>query len=115
MELVISEGIVRSQAQGPDTVHAQRARSIANFLPRPELLRDAVIVHNTDENYTGLRFDTAAGPVVVMMPVAAGFEFNVVHESETGPKILGSIKGAALPARAIAYRVSEFLRLKGLK
>ncbi|NUK28301.1 hypothetical protein [Streptomyces lunaelactis] len=115
MEIVITEGKVRSETTGPDPPSAKRARTVANFLPRPELLTGATIVHNLDENYTGIRFETNAGPVVVMMPVAAGFEFTVVHESETGSRILGSIKGQTLAARAIAYRISEFLRLKSLK
>ncbi|MEV6796536.1 hypothetical protein AB0M87_32150 [Streptomyces sp. NPDC051320] len=114
MELIIAEGKVSAEAAGPDSLNAQRARTIANYLPLPQLLAGAKVVHNLDENYTGIRIETAAGPVVIMMPVAAGFEFNIVHESETGPRILGTVKGSSLPARAIAYRISEFFHTKGL-
>ncbi|WP_345127865.1 hypothetical protein [Streptomyces chiangmaiensis] len=81
----------------------------------PELLRDAVIEHNRDDNLTSIRFDTTAGLVRILLPVAEGFEFNVIHDSDTGPRILGSFRGSSLSVRAIAFRISEFLRTRGLK
>ncbi|MFE6020760.1 hypothetical protein ACFQ6O_29810 [Streptomyces sp. NPDC056441] len=115
MEIVISAGKVTSSTGEIETSQAVKARSIANFLPRPELLRDATIVHDQDENTTSIRFDTAAGPIRVLLPVAQGFEFHIIHDSDTGPRILGSIRGASLPVRVIAFRISEFLRTRGLK
>ncbi|CAM5595003.1 hypothetical protein [Streptomyces sp. NPDC020571] len=115
MEIVISAGKVTSGTAEINTPQAQKARGIANFLPRPELLRDAVIEHNQDENTTSIRFDTKAGPIRVVLPVAHGFEFQIIHDSETGPRILGTFRGSSLPVRAVAYRISEFLRTRGLK
>ncbi|MGV9351222.1 hypothetical protein ACWDSD_42240 [Streptomyces spiralis] len=115
VEIVISGGKVAPSADEITTPQAAKARRIANFLPRPELLRDAVIVHNQDENTTSIRFDTTAGPIRVLLPVAEGFEFHIVHDSDTGPRILGTFRGAALSVRAVAYRISEFLRTRGLK
>lgn len=115
VEIVISRGKVASGADGITTPQAAKARRIANFLPRPELLRDAVIVHNQDDNTTSIRFDTAAGPIRVLLPVAQGFEFYIIHDSDTGPRILGSFRGASLSVRAVSFRISEFLRTRGLK
>ncbi|MDX3265603.1 hypothetical protein PV336_41645 [Streptomyces sp. MI02-2A] len=115
MEIVISAGKVTSGAEEFKTPQAAKARRIANYLPRPELLRDAVIEHNRDDNTTSIRFDTTAGPVRILLPVAEGFEFNVIHDSDTGPRILGSFRGDPLSVRAIAFRISEFLRTRGLK
>ncbi|MEU7967317.1 hypothetical protein AB0D09_28220 [Streptomyces sp. NPDC049097] len=115
MEIVISAGKVTPGAEEIKTSQAAKARRIANFLPRPELLRDAVIEHSRDDDTTSIRFDTTAGPVRILLPVAEGFEFNVVHDSDTGPRILGSFRGGSLSVRAIAFRISEFLRTRGLK
>ncbi|MFE9604560.1 hypothetical protein [Streptomyces hokutonensis] len=115
MEIVILYGTVTSETGEIDTPQAQKARRIANFLPRPELLRDAIIVHDLDDNTTSIRFDTTAGPIRILLPVAEGFEFHFIHDSETGPRILGTFRGASLPVRAIAFRISEFLRTRGLK
>ncbi|MGW7824108.1 hypothetical protein ACWGLF_39785 [Streptomyces puniciscabiei] len=115
MEIVITNGKVTSETGDIDTPQAQKARRIANFFPRPELLRDAVIVHNQDDHTTSIRFDTAAGPIRILLPVAQGFEFHIIHDSDTGPRILGTFRGASLTVRAVAYRISEFLRTRGLK
>ncbi|MFF8717525.1 hypothetical protein ACF07T_39935 [Streptomyces sp. NPDC015184] len=115
MEIIIAAGKVTASKTTIETPQAARARSIANFLPRPELLRGATIVHDQDEKTTAIRFETNAGPIRVMLPVATGFEFHVIHDSDTGPRILGSIKGNSLPPRVIAFRISEFLRTRGLK
>ncbi|WP_326757313.1 hypothetical protein OHB35_53330 [Streptomyces phaeochromogenes] len=115
MEIVIAAGRVTPNADEITTPQAVKARRIANFLPRPVLLRDAVIVHNQDDNTTSIRFDTTAGPIRILLPVAEGFEFHVIHDSDTGARILGSIRGGSISVRAIAYRISEFLRTRGLK
>ncbi|MGI5414142.1 hypothetical protein ACQEV9_46085 [Streptomyces chartreusis] len=115
MEIVIIDGTVKTEPGEINTPQAKTARGIANYLPRPELLRDAVIVHNQDERTTSIRFDTKAGPIRVVLPVAQGFEFHIIHDSETGPRILGTFRGASLSVRAAAYRISEFLRTRGLK
>lgn len=115
MEIVITGGTVTAATDEIQNPQAVKARRIANYLPRPSLLTSAVIVHDRDEGSTSIRFDTEAGPVRIVMPVAQGFEFHVIHDSETGPRILGSIRGTSLPVRAIAFRISEFLRTRGLK
>ncbi|MFD7284021.1 hypothetical protein ACFV80_45365 [Streptomyces sp. NPDC059862] len=115
MEIVISAGKVTPGAEEIKTPQATKARRIANFLPRPELLRDAVIEHNQDDNTTSIRFDTTAGPIRILLPVAQGFEFHIIHDSDTGPRILGTIRGDSLSVRAVAFRISEFLRTRGLK
>ncbi|MFD5572995.1 hypothetical protein [Streptomyces cadmiisoli] len=115
MEIVISGGKVAPSANEVTTPQAAKARRIANFLPRPELLRDAVIEHNQDDNTTSIRFETTAGPIRILLPVAQGFEFYIIHDSDTGPRILGTFRGASLSVRAIAFRISEFLRTRGLK
>ncbi|MFD9654939.1 hypothetical protein [Streptomyces mirabilis] len=115
MEIVISGGKVAPSTDEITTPQAAKARRIANYLPRPELLRDAVIEHNQDDNTTSLRFETAAGPIRILLPVAEGFEFHIIHDSDTGPRILGTLRGASLSVRAVAFRISEFLRTRGLK
>ncbi|MCF2435954.1 hypothetical protein LV779_22080 [Streptomyces thinghirensis] len=45
-----------------------QARTIANFLPLSCARAGANIVHNLDANYTGIRFDTKVGLVVLEMP-----------------------------------------------
>lgn len=115
VEIVITNGKVTSEPGEINTPQAKRARGIANFFPRPELLRDAVIVHDQDDHTTSIRFDTTAGPIRILLPVAEGFEFHFIHDSETGPRILGTFRGGSLSVRAIAFRISEFLRTRGLK
>ncbi|MFE5082820.1 hypothetical protein [Streptomyces mirabilis] len=85
MEIVISGGKVAPGTDEITTPQAAKARRIANYLPRPELLRDAVIEHNQDDNTTSIRFETAAGPIRILLPVAQGFEFHIIHDSDTGP------------------------------
>ncbi|MFI7406905.1 DUF932 domain-containing protein [Streptomyces sp. NPDC049541] len=88
MEIVIIDGKVTSEPGEINTPQAKRARGIANFFPRPELLRDAVIVHDQDEHTTSIRFDTTAGPIRILLPVAQGFEFHFIHDSETGQRMI---------------------------
>jgi hypothetical protein len=115
VEIVISGGKVAPSTDEITTPQAVKARRIANFLPRPELLRDAVIEHNQDDNTTSIRFETTAGPIRILLPVAQGFEFHIIHDSDTGPRILGTFRGGSLSVRAVAFRISEFLRTRGLK
>ena len=71
MELQISDGIVRGVrgADAPMTGLAVQARTIANFRPLLCARAGVKIVHNSDRNYIGIRFETkAAGPVVLEMP-----------------------------------------------
>lgn len=109
VEIVISAGVVRTAEEAPDTPEARQARAIANLLPTPSLLAKARILHHEDEGYTGIRFDTDAGPVVLMMPVEAGFEYHVVHETDEGPNILRSYPGTLRP-QAVAFRFAEYMR-----
>ncbi|MEU0949877.1 hypothetical protein ABZ379_45555 [Streptomyces canus] len=115
MEIAMIYGTVTSDIGEINTPQALKARRIANFLPRPELVRDAVIVHDLDDDTTSIRFDTMAGPVRFLLPIAQGFEFYVIHDSDVGPRILGSFRGSSLSVKAVAFRISEFLRTRGLK
>ncbi|MFE2991406.1 hypothetical protein [Streptomyces sp. NPDC059262] len=118
MEILVKGGTVK-QSEGIETENANLARAIVNHLAFPEMLRGATIVHNIDENYTGIRFATNAGPVLLMLPVAPGFDFQLIHESEKGPVILQTIKArernGVLHPRVIGFRLSDVLRNRGLK
>ncbi|WP_031510866.1 hypothetical protein [Streptomyces megasporus] len=115
-EIVVADGRVRPLIfpERLETPQAAMARRIANNLPFPALVEKSRIVHNRDENYTGIRVETQAGPIVFMMPVTSGFEFNVVHESETGPRLLCVMRGTSLNARQVAARFCFWLRSRGL-
>ncbi|WP_406347023.1 hypothetical protein [Streptomyces sp. NBC_00648] len=115
MEIVISEGRVTSLKSEILNPQAGAARRIANYLPRPELLRDAVIQHNRDEGTTSIRFDTKAGPIRFLIPASREMEYQFIHDTDDGPVILGSFRGFSLPSRTVAFRISEFLRMRGLK
>ncbi|MGP4001745.1 hypothetical protein [Streptomyces sp. 8N706] len=83
MEIAITEGIVRRVRGGvtaPMTPKAIEARTIANFLPLACERAGAKIVHNTDDGYTGIRFETRVGPVVLQMPTEDGNSYRVIHE-----------------------------------
>lgn len=82
MELKITDGIVRGvrDADAPMTELAVRARTIANLLPLLCVRAGVKIVHNSDRNYTGIRFETrAAGPVVLEMPMGEA-PYRLVQE-----------------------------------
>jgi hypothetical protein len=90
VEIQISEGIVRRVRGGQDapmTGLAVQARTIANFLPLMCQRAGASIVHNVDANYTGIRFDTKVGPVILEIPMGDR-PYRLVHEliepDETG-------------------------------
>ncbi|WP_369383308.1 hypothetical protein [Streptomyces sp. cg36] len=115
MEIVIAGDKVTSLKVEIATAQAKAARRIANFLPRPELLRDAVIQHNQDEGTTSIRFDTKAGPIRFLIPGSPVMEYQFIHDTDDGPVILGSFRGFSIPDRTVAFRISEFLRMHGLK
>ncbi|WP_344076151.1 hypothetical protein [Streptomyces crystallinus] len=115
MEIVISGGRVTSLKSEITNLQARAARSIANYLPRPELLRDAVIQHNKGEGTTSIRFDTKAGPIRFLIPDSPDMEYQFINDTDDGPVILGSFRGFALSSRSVAFRISEFLRMRELK
>ncbi|MEU8481494.1 hypothetical protein [Streptomyces hygroscopicus] len=87
MEIAIAGGIVRrvqggaqNERHAPMTPKAVLARTIANFLPLVCERAGAKIVHNADAGYTGVRFETVNGPVVLQMPTEDGNDFRIVHE-----------------------------------
>jgi hypothetical protein len=119
VEIQISDGIVRRVpgADAPMTGLAIQARTIANFLPLMCQRAGAKIVHNADANYTGIRFDTKAGPVVLEIPSGDG-TYRLVHEliepDETGRT---EIELRHFPQiykpRGVAHITAEFLRSRG--
>ncbi|MFD0332257.1 hypothetical protein ACFQZC_38695 [Streptacidiphilus monticola] len=80
------------------------------------LLEGARILHDQDENLTAIQLPSHAGPVLVVMPPAEDFEFSILHEAETGRRILGAVRPdrRTSNARQIAYCVTEFLRTRAL-
>ncbi|WP_199550130.1 hypothetical protein [Streptomyces sp. N35] len=83
MEIQISGEIVRRVHGGQDapvTEAAVMARKIANFLPLVCQRAGAVIVHNADARYTGIRFDVVAGWAVLEMPTGDG-PYRIVHQA----------------------------------
>ncbi|MFC5911488.1 hypothetical protein [Streptacidiphilus monticola] len=116
MEIVIKGGVVRAVASGPNTPASLLALEIATYLPLPSLLEGARILHDQDENLTAIQLPSHAGPVLVVMPPAEDFEFSILHEAETGRRILGAVRPdrRTSNARQIAYCVTEFLRTRAL-
>ncbi|MER7982476.1 hypothetical protein [Streptomyces sp. NPDC095817] len=121
MEIKIKDGHVSRVIGGldaPMTPIAQKARTIANFLPLEAQRRGADIVHNQDSLYTGIRFNTKAGAVVLEIPPAAG-SYRLVHEfiepeekdGKTG-KVIHQIPQLYSP-NGIALITYEFLRTRG--
>ncbi|MGW1067376.1 hypothetical protein ACWD4F_23015 [Streptomyces aureus] len=121
MEIKISGGIVRRAFGGidaPMTPVAIQARTIANLLPLMCQRFGATIVHNEDDRYTGIQFDTKAGTVVLEMP-RANESFRLVHEliepeekSGRTHKVIYQIP-QLYNANGIALMTSEFLRSRG--
>ncbi|MFE4703039.1 hypothetical protein ACFRIC_38785 [Streptomyces sp. NPDC056738] len=121
MEIKISDGIVRPVTGGidaPMTPIAIQARTIANLLPLMCQRLGATIVHNQDSLYTGIRFDTKAGAVVLEIPRAKE-SYRLVHEfiepdKKTGRtgKVIHQIP-QLYSANGIAHMTSEFLRSRG--
>ncbi|MFE9455007.1 hypothetical protein [Streptomyces sp. NPDC006739] len=120
MELQITDGIVRGVpgADAPMTELAIRARTIANLLPLLCARAGARIVHNSDRNYTGIRFETkAAGPVVLEMPM--GDEPYRLVQEFIDPDKSGRMEvelrrfPQIYKPHGIAYITADFLRSNG--
>ncbi|GGJ73828.1 hypothetical protein [Streptomyces brasiliensis] len=120
MEIQISDGIVRRVRGGKDAPMnglAIQARTIANFLPLICQRAGGNIVHNSDANYTGIRFDTKVGPVVLEMPTGDR-PYRLVHElpepDETGRT---EVEMRRFPQiyrpRGVAHITAEFLQSRG--
>lgn len=96
---------------------AIQARTVANFLPLMCQRAGANIVHNIDANYTGIRFDTKVGPVVLEMPKGEQ-PYRIVHEfiepDETGRTEVEMRRFPQIyKPQGIALMTSEFLRSRG--
>ncbi|MEV7892585.1 hypothetical protein ACWD3I_48665 [Streptomyces sp. NPDC002817] len=120
MELTISDGIVRGVrgADAPMTELAVRARTIANLLPLLCARAGVKIVHNSDRNYTGIRFETtAAGPVVLEIPMGDD-PYRLVQEF-IDPDKAGrtEVELRRFPQiykpHGVAYIAADFLRSNG--
>ncbi|GHC88618.1 hypothetical protein [Streptomyces flavofungini] len=119
MEIQISDGIVH-RIPGDKALmnhRAIQARSIANFLPLLCQRADAKIVHNIDANYTGIRFDTKHGAVVLEVPFGDG-PYRLVREL-VEPDRAGrtSVEMLRFPQlykpQGIAHMTAEFLSTRG--
>lgn len=96
---------------------AIQARTVANFLPLICERAGASIVHNSDANYTGIRFDTKVGPVVLEMP-SGDRPYRLVHEliepDETGRTEVEMRRFPQIyKPRGVAHITAEFLRTRG--
>lgn len=120
VELTISDGIVRGVrgADAPMTELAVRARTIANLLPLLCARAGVKIVHNSDRNYTGIRFETtAAGPVVLEIPMGDD-PYRLVQEF-IDPDKAGrtEVELRRFPQiykpHGVAYIAADFLRSNG--
>ncbi|MBQ0954394.1 hypothetical protein [Streptomyces sp. RK76] len=122
MEIQITEGVVRRVHGGqnaPMNGLAIQARTIANFLPLSCVRAGANIVHNSDANYTGIRFDTKVGPVVLEMPSDEG-PYRLVHELiEPDERGRTEVEMRRFPQiykpRGVAHITAEFLRTRGFQ
>ncbi|MFJ9729486.1 hypothetical protein ACIRP3_42825 [Streptomyces sp. NPDC101209] len=120
MEIQISDGIVRRVHGGKDAPMnglAIQARTVANFLPLMCQRAGASIVHNSDANYTGIRFETKVGPVVLEMPTG-DCPYRLVHElSEPDETGRTEVEMRRFPQiykpRGVAHITAEFLSSRG--
>ncbi|MFC8436500.1 hypothetical protein [Streptomyces sp. NPDC057253] len=120
MEIRITEGKVRRVpgAEAPMTELAIRARTIANLLPLVCVRAGVRIIHNSDRNYTGIRFDTmAVGPVILEMP-RDGEPYRLVQEfivpDEAGRMEVELRRFPQIyKPQGIAHITAEFLRSNG--
>lgn len=99
------------------TPQAIMARTIANHLSLPCRRAGAKIVHNLDAHYTGIRFDTKAGPVVLEMPDGDG-QYRLVHELvEPGKSGRTEVEMRRFPQiykpQGVAHITGEFLLSRG--
>lgn len=96
---------------------AIQARTIANFLPLNCQRSGASIVHNSDANYTGIRFDTKVGAVVLEMPTGDG-PYRLVHQlPEPDENGRTEVEMRRFPQiykpRGVAHITAEFLQSRG--
>jgi len=120
VEIQIYGGIVRRVHGGKDapmTGLAIQARTVANFLPLLCQRAGASIVHNSDANYTGIRFDTKVGPVILEMPTG-DHPYRLVHElPEPDENGRTEVEMRRFPQiykpRGVAHITAEFLRSRG--
>jgi hypothetical protein len=120
VEISISGGIVRRVRGGQDAPMgslAIQARTIASYLPVVCARMGAKVVHNSDANYTGIRFDTKVGPVILEMPTGDQ-PYRIVHEfiepDETGRTEVEMRRFPQIyKPQGIALMTSEFLRTRG--
>ncbi|MFJ3311099.1 hypothetical protein ACIPSA_50930 [Streptomyces sp. NPDC086549] len=120
MEIQISDGIVRRVHGGKDAPMnslAIQARTVANFLPLICQRAGASIVHNSDANYTGIRFETKEGPVVLEMPTGDR-PYRLVHQlpepDETGRTEVEMRRFPQIyKPRGVAHITAEFLSSRG--
>ncbi|MFJ8158541.1 hypothetical protein [Streptomyces sp. NPDC094468] len=120
MEILVSGGMVGQCASGesiPVDALSIRARQIMNLLP-VRLQRCApVVIHNVDENYTGIRFTTKRGFVVLEMS-AGDRPYRLVQQFDE-PDELGrmEVELRQIPKiykpHGVAFIVSEFLLSRG--
>ncbi|MCC3655728.1 hypothetical protein GTY57_29480 [Streptomyces sp. SID5475] len=122
MEIEIRNGIVRKVDGGvsaPNTPQAIKARTIANELPLNCVRAGAKIVHNADAPYTGIRFETRAGAVILEMPANLGDSVRVIHERITPPEDPEPVNPVQIARwesykpKGIALMVGELLRSRG--
>ncbi|POX47695.1 hypothetical protein C3489_28830 [Streptomyces sp. Ru71] len=119
MEIQILDGIVR-RLRGQDVPMgglAIQARTIANFLPLICQRVGAKVVHNSDASYTGIRFDTKVGPVVLEMPMGDQ-PYRLVHEFiEPDAQGRTEVEMRRFPQiykpQGVAHLTAEFLRSRG--
>ncbi|WP_409240509.1 hypothetical protein [Streptomyces sp. PA5.6] len=121
MEIQIADGIVRGMrgADAPMTEPAIRARTIANLLPLLCARAGVKVIHNSDRNYTGIRFETkAAGPVILEMPTTDEEPYRLVQEF-IDPDKAGRMEvelrrfPQIYKPHGIAHITAEFLRSNG--
>ncbi|MFD0008174.1 hypothetical protein ACFVJ4_38075 [Streptomyces sp. NPDC127178] len=120
MEIQIDGGIVRRVRGGQDAplnLLAIQARTVANLLPLICQRAGAKIVHNADANYTGIRFETPVGPVVLEIP-RGDDPYRLVHEfidpDENGRTEVEMRRFPQIYKPAgIAFITAEFLRSRG--
>lgn len=120
MEIQIADGIVRRVRGGQDAPLnplSIQARTVANLLPLVCHRAGAKIVHNADANYTGIRFETPVGPVVLEMPNGDD-PYRLVHEfiepDATGRTEVELRRFPQIYKPAgIAFNTAEFLRSRG--
>ncbi|MFF0142642.1 hypothetical protein ACFYRN_40195 [Streptomyces sp. NPDC005227] len=119
MEIQISDDTVRRvrPADAPVNALAIQARTVANFLPLSVRRVGTTIVHNLDDQYTGIRVDTKEGPIVLEMPVGDA-PYRLVHQlPEPDKSGRTEVEMRRFPqiykAKGIANIMGQFLESRG--